>query len=90
MREKDIERYLHTRVTQMGGTTRKWVSTAHCGVPDRICFLPGGIIFFVELKTPRGKVSVRQEREIKTLQDLGARCFVAVGMAGVDEVLRKL
>lgn len=87
MIEKDVEKYLHKRVTELGGTTRKWVSPGRAGVPDRICFLPTGKVFFVEVKTDKGKLSVRQSREIDELRGLGAEVYVAYGPSGVHEVV---
>lgn len=86
-RESEIEKYLHHHITALGGTTRKWSSPGRAGVPDRICFLPGGIIFFVEVKTETGKTTVRQVREIESLRELGAVCHVAHGKEGVDKVV---
>jgi hypothetical protein len=59
MTEKEVEKLLHVEITKLGGTTRKWVAPGRAGVPDRIVFLPTGVIKFVELKTTRGKLSVR-------------------------------
>ena len=52
MRERDVERYLRERVKQLGGRAYKFVSPGNNGVPDRIVMLPGGKLFFVELKAP--------------------------------------
>ena len=50
--EKDIERKLCHIVEDHGGMCLKWVCPGWAGVPDRICLLPGGRVFFVETKIP--------------------------------------
>ena len=84
MTEKQVEKYLHNQIGKLGGTTRKWTCPNRAGVPDRIVFLPGGNIYFVELKTDTGKLTVRQQREIQRLTDLGANVWVVYGERGVD------
>ena len=48
--EKDIERKLADKIKMMGGLCLKFVSPGCAGVPDRIVLMPGGHIWFVELK----------------------------------------
>jgi hypothetical protein len=90
VKESDIERYLDTRIKELGGTTRKFVSPGRVGVPDRICFLPSGFIFLVEVKMTKGKLSVRQEREIGSMRELGVLVYVVHGHNGVDAMMREL
>ena len=45
--EKQVEQYLCQCVRRVGGKAYKWVSPGCCGVPDRIIFLPGGVIVLV-------------------------------------------
>lgn len=70
--EKEIERALTQMVRRHGGLCLKWVCPGWSGVPDRIVLLPGGRIYFVELKRPRGGVISSQQRWwAQKLQDLG-------------------
>lgn len=71
--EKEIERKLKTLVEgRLGGLCLKWVCPGWSGVPDRILLLPGGRIYFVELKRPKGsKVSPLQTWWKRRLEDLG-------------------
>ena len=71
MLEKTVEAALVKRVKELGGIAYKWTSPGRTGVPDRIVMLPGGKIIFVELKSPTGKLTVRQEREHETIRGLG-------------------
>jgi Holliday junction resolvase len=51
MLERDIEKHLVRRVAEHGGVAYKFVSPGRVGVADRIVVLPGGVVWFVELKS---------------------------------------
>lgn len=60
--EREIEAKLVAMVEAAGGKCLKWVCPGWAGVPDRICLLPGGKVFFVETKRPKGgRLSKLQE-----------------------------
>lgn len=96
VRENKVEKYLDTKIVELGGITRKWVSPGVDGVPDRIVFLPCGStvlmnlcvrddeIYLVEVKTVDGELSVAQEREHATLRAAGANVTTVYGERGVD------
>jgi Holliday junction resolvase len=69
--EKTVERYLVKRVKEAGGVAPKWVSPGMSGVPDRIVFLPGGRIIFVEVKAPGKKLRPLQLYVKEQLEALG-------------------
>lgn len=69
--ERDVERHLVKRVKEAGGMAPKWVSPGHSGVPDRIVFLPGGRIIFVEVKAPGKKLRPLQVYVKGQLEALG-------------------
>jgi hypothetical protein len=69
--ERDVERHLVKRVKEAGGMAPKWVSPGHSGVPDRIVFLPGGRIIFVEVKAPGKKLGPLQVHVKGQLESLG-------------------
>ena len=72
MLEKDVERALVRMVKRHGGKCLKWVCPGWLGVPDRLCLLPGGRIFFVETKRPEGsRYGEMQRKWAKWLTDLG-------------------
>ena len=66
MLESTIEKYLVKEVWNRGGRALKWVSPGMRGVPDRIVFLPQGIVF-CELKQPRKRADPHQARVHKML-----------------------
>ena len=61
MRESTIEKHLVAQVKAMGGMAYKFTSPAHRGVADRVVVLPGGVVWFVELKAPGGRLSELQK-----------------------------
>ena len=64
MREKEVEQKLVKAVKARGGICPKWVSPGFDGMPDRIVFLPGRHIGFVEVKAPGEKA--QSITEVKT------------------------
>lgn len=85
--EKSIEAYLRNQVRKIGGRAYKFTSPGNAGVPDRLVMLPGGDLFFVELKAPGGKTTKLQEKRIKELEMLGQVVFIADSREAVDKIL---
>ena len=88
--ERDIERFLTEEVKKMGGRCMKWVSPGSAGVPDRIILLPGGHIWFVELKDDRGRLSSMQKYWLDVLYDLGFFAVVVKGMTQAQHLVADL
>lgn len=99
--EKDVEKYLIDRVKEINGKTYKFTSPTSAGVPDRIVICSRGV-FFVEVKTPNGRLSPRQIQclrdfsgEIKNINPFWGvfnlpRCAVLSSYAEVDDWLQLL
>src|SRR5690606_39870147 len=71
--EKDLERKLNRGVKKLLGLTFKFVPLFVAGIPDRICLLPGGRIFFAEIKTTKQKPKKLQLFWHAKLRKLGFR-----------------
>lgn len=84
MLEKRIEKRVVDRAKQNGGLAIKWVAPAFSGVPDRIVFLPGGRIIFVELKAPGKGPTPLQQRIHEMLTALGADVRVVDSLEAAD------
>ena len=61
MKEADVERHLVRLVEKAGGKAYKFVSPGRAGVADRLVVLPGGRVWFVELKVKGGRLSALQQ-----------------------------
>lgn len=84
--EEEIERRLRKMVAKHGGKCLKWVCPGWTGVPDRIVLMPGGRIWFVELKRPKGgKVSAMQAWWNKELQQLGFQAIYILNEADIAD-----
>lgn len=70
MSESEIEKYFVWAVHKLGGITYKFKSPTQRGVTDRIACLPGGVTWFVELKTTGGKLSALQQMHALNLKTL--------------------
>lgn len=72
MKESRFERKFTDMIKLYGGKSLKWVSPGTAGVPDRLAFLPGGLLLVAEIKKPgTGKLSALQEAMIGMLRELG-------------------
>ena len=87
--EKEVEKYLVKKVKEdLGGIAYKFVCPGRVGVPDRLCVLPEGFIIFVELKTPKGALSVRQMREHAAITKLRHAVFIIDSKEKVDTLCK--
>jgi hypothetical protein len=82
--ENDVEKYLIRQVKAIDGLCWKWVSPGRRGVPDRIVVLPGGGIYFVELKAP-GKTE-RPDQVLVQKKLRGMSCVVYSSVDSKDAV----
>lgn len=71
MLERDVEKALVKRVKELGGMCEKFTSPGRRSVPDRIVSLPGGKVYFVELKAPGKKPTDSQYRDHDRRRALG-------------------
>lgn len=82
--EKVLERKLCTEVKKLGGLAIKLLSSQMTGLPDRLCLLPGGRVYFVELKSTGEKPTKIQEVIHKRLESLGFEVFVIDSTEGIN------
>lgn len=74
--EKLIEKTLNTVVTKAGGWSIKLLSTFISGLPDRLVLLPGGVVFFMELKSTGKKATTLQKLIHARIRRLGFEVYV--------------
>lgn len=89
IRERDVEKYLKDAVLQSGGMSWKWTSPSHTGVPDRIVVMPGGRVYFIEVKTEGGVLSARQSLVLNILEELQCNTLVVYSKDDVDDFLKR-
>ena len=84
--EKYIEKKFCERIKGMGGFPIKLLSTI-TGLPDRLCLLPGGCLFFAELKSTKKQAEERQKLIHRQLRALGFRVYVIDNLDEANRVL---
>lgn len=90
MREKIIERKLMDAVKARNGICLKWVSPGFDGMPDRIVFLPGRHIGFVEVKAPGEKPRPLQLSRHRLLMKMGFRTHIVDDVDQISRVLDEI
>tara|TARA_R110000868_G_scaffold403706_1_gene681210 strand:+ start:543 stop:830 length:288 start_codon:yes stop_codon:yes gene_type:complete len=90
MLERDIEKYLVKRVAGIGGIAYKFTSPSNRGVFDRVVVMPRGVVWFVELKSAKGKLSKLQEKFEREMQLLGHKTAVLHSKDAVDTFIHIL
>lgn len=86
--EKTLEARLVREIEARGGMALKYTSQFHRGIPDRICLLPYGLVYFVELKSTGQKPTKLQTHALRQLFDLGFPGYVIDSTEGLDKFLR--
>ena len=76
MRESQLEQKLVSHITKLGGIAYKFSSPNRRSVPDRLCVMPNGRAFFVELKAEGKAPTPLQQHEHETLRALGHTVLV--------------
>lgn len=87
IKEVEIETYFTKRIEEMGGLAIKFNPHNNRGLPDRICFIPGGLVILVELKRPGQRPRKNQERQLSFFRKLGFQATWADTHKRVDEII---
>lgn len=87
VKETELERDLRKAVERAGGKCFKLPAALYRGIPDRLILLPGGRVFFRELKKEKEKPTGVQLAFIKILQTMGFNAEVIHGKSGVREFI---
>jgi hypothetical protein len=88
VKESVIENYLVKEVEKLGGIAIKFNPHNNRGLPDRICFFPGGFLLLVEVKRPGERPRKNQERQLRFFRKLGFQATFADTKGRVDQVLK--
>lgn len=89
MLEKDVEKYFVRTVQALGGAAHKFKAPMRKGVSDRVAVLPGGVVWFVELKARNGRLSPLQKLFADEMQALGANYACLWSVEDVNAWVKK-
>ena len=64
------------KAKEYGVLAYKIVCVGRRGFPDLLLIFEGGLVVFVELKTPTGRLSAIQKRVIKQMKEQGANVYI--------------
>lgn len=87
--EKAVDKYLVKEVEKAGGMCLKYDNGNKSGYPDRICLMPGGVTFWVELKGTGLEPRPLQWHRITEMRELGHIVYVADSYDKVDKIILK-
>lgn len=87
--EKKIEKALDKKINDLGGWSLKLLPFLVSGLPDRLCLLPGGRVFFAETKTTRQKLRPRQKIVCDKLRRLGFKVYVIDTKEEIAQILKE-
>lgn len=82
--EKNIEQYFVRQVKAAGGWPLKLTCPGTPGVPDRMVLWPDGVIHFVEMKRPGGKLRPLQIATMNRMREMGCNTFMIDRKEAVD------
>lgn len=86
--EGRIQKYAKDRFEALGGLVRKLSYENRVGAPDLLVILPGGIVWFVEVKKDENtKPDPHQIREHERMRKRGANVFVVGSIKHVDTLI---
>lgn len=87
--EAQVEKYLVDAVAELGGLCLKFGVPGIRGYQDRLCILPGNVIFFVEVKKPKGGVLAKLQAARKREMELrGCHCYIVKNREEIGDVIR--
>lgn len=89
MLERRLEQILRDGINDLGGWCIKMNPAGLVGIPDRLILLPGALIFFVELKQPKGRLSPMQSRVHDKLEALGFKVRTLWTSEQIDDFLSR-
>lgn len=90
MNEKLIERKIREEVKRLGGQAIKFASPFFTGMPDRLVLMPGGRVWFVEVKSTGKAATIRQLVVIEMLKQLGFKALVIDGKEQFEKFINEL
>jgi hypothetical protein len=88
--EKNLERKLVAEVKTLKGWAIKLLPFQVTGLPDRLCLLPGGKAYFVEMKSEGKKPTLMQTIIHKRLAELGFKVWVLDTTEKINNFIKEI
>lgn len=88
--ELDAEKALVAGVKRLRGMCLKLKFIGIDGAPDRLCLLPFGRFYFVEVKGDKGRLEVSQEILFPLIEKLGFKVWILYGVEEVNQFITML
>jgi len=88
--EKLVEKTLNAEVKSLGGWSLKLLCQFVTGLPDRLVLLPGGVVFFAEIKSTGKKPTPIQLLVHEKLRRLGFRVEIIDSLKQLNQILNNL
>ena len=86
--EKNLEKKLAQEVKNLGGWCIKLVCLHIAGLPDRLCLMPEGKLFFVEVKTTKKKPKKIQAFVHTKIRKLGFKVYIVDNSDYLHKILK--
>ena len=84
--EREIESKFTEQMESLGCLVCKFVSPGKAGMPDRLVIIPGGKVWFAEMKRPGEKLRPLQVFWKKQMESLGAKYYVVDSYKAIANV----
>lgn len=88
-RENSIQSRLIRELTLKGCYVQKTVGQTRNGYPDLTCILPNGCVWFIEIKTERGRLTPVERHELQLIHQAKGNIMVVRGEQGVITLLEE-
>lgn len=90
MQEQTLERRFKKAIEKYGGRALKFTVPGKRGMPDRIILLPGGKVWFAELKAPGKRLQPLQEKRSVELRTMGFPVYKIDSDEAIDAFLAEV
>lgn len=88
--ERTIERRFVSEVEKKGGMAIKLFASSWVGIPDRLVLIPGGKVWFVELKKQGSQPRPIQLKRHQQLRSLGFKVDVVFSIEDINRFVSEV
>lgn len=88
-RENSIQSRLIHELTLKGCYVQKTVGQTRNGYPDLTCVMPNGCVWFIELKTQKGRLTTVERHELQLIHQAKGNIMIIKGERGMITLLEQ-